>query len=126
MIRRPILVLCLLCVGLTATSCGNSYDTPTSPATQIPPGATTVLVPAGTAGTSAGPGYAPTPLTVAVGTTVTWGNNDATTHTTTSDAAGWNLTVNPGATATFKFDKVGTYAYHCTIHPFMKGTVVVQ
>ncbi len=31
-----------------------------------------------------------------------------------------------GATFTFKFDKAGTYPFHCSIHPSMKGTVVVQ
>jgi plastocyanin len=30
-----------------------------------------------------------------------------------------------GATFSFTFAKAGTFAYHCTIHPFMKGTVVV-
>jgi plastocyanin len=109
------------------TSCSNGYNnSPTNPTTQIPAGPTTVLVPNGTAGSNAAPGFSPTPLTVAAGTTVTWGNNDSTTHTTTADGGNWNLTFSPGATTTVKFDTPGTYAYHCSIHPFMKGTVVVQ
>jgi plastocyanin len=120
MIRPAVLLLALL----TAASCGKS--SPTQPTTPIPAGPSTVLVPNGTAGSGSGPGFNPTPLTVAVGTTVTWGNNDSTTHTTTSDAAGWNFSVNAGNTATVKFDTPGTFAYHCTIHSFMKGTVVVQ
>ncbi len=31
-----------------------------------------------------------------------------------------------GATFTFAFDQPGTYAYHCSIHPSMKATVVVE
>lgn len=114
----------LLLAALVIASCGKS--SPTSPTTPIPSGPSTVLVPNGTATSNSGPGFNPTPLTVAVGTTVTWGNNDSTTHTTTSDAAGWNATFNAGATTTVKFDTPGTFAYHCTIHPFMKGTIVVQ
>ena len=121
---RSIILAGLL---LSVTACSSSYgNTPTNPTTQIPAGPTTVLVPNGAAGATAGPGFSPTPLTVAVGTTVTWGNNDGAQHTTTSDAAGWNLALSPGATQTFKFDAPGTYAYHCSIHSFMKGTIVVQ
>jgi plastocyanin len=32
----------------------------------------------------------------------------------------------PGATGSFTFTTPGTYAYHCTIHSFMKGTIVVK
>jgi plastocyanin len=57
---------------------------------------------------------------------VTWGNNDSTTHTTTADGGKWNATLASGGTTTVKFDTPGTYAYHCSIHSFMKGTIVVQ
>jgi plastocyanin len=63
---------------------------------------------------------------VPVGTTVTWGNNDYTQHTTTSDTGAWNVSLNSGDTTSVKFDKAGTYTYHCTIHSFMKGTIIVQ
>jgi plastocyanin len=71
--------------------------------------------------------YSPSPFTVKVGTTVTWVNKDGTTHTVTSQ--GSNLfdsgNVPPGGTFKFTFTQAGTYQYYCTIHPFMKGTVVV-
>jgi plastocyanin len=112
-----------------AAACGSSYggSSPTSPGqAPISAGPTVVLVPQGTATSNHAPGYSPTPLTVPVGTTVTWGNNDNTGHTTTSDSNLWNVSLAPGATGSFTFTTPGTYAYHCTIHSFMKGTIVVK
>src|SRR3989442_756413 len=59
--------------------------------------------------------------------TVTWVNKDTVTHTVTSDGSslfdsGFMPT---GATFQFTFTMAGTYPYYCTVHPFMKGTVVV-
>lgn len=82
--------------------------------------------------------FDPTPLTVPVGTTVTWTNNDQTAHTVTSDATGPASTpttpvpaftskpLNPGQSYQHKFSKAGTYKYHCTIHPYLKGEVIVR
>lgn len=118
----------LVTAALAGASCSSGYNnSPTTPTTtQIPAGPSTVLVPTGTAVSNAAPGFSPTPLTVAAGTTVTWGNNDSTTHTTTADGGNWNQTFTPGTTTAVKFDTPGTYSYHCSIHPFMKGTIVVQ
>jgi plastocyanin len=33
--------------------------------------------------------------------------------------------MSPGATFTTTFTTPGTFAYHCNIHPFMHGTVIV-
>lgn len=71
--------------------------------------------------------YSPSPYTIKVGATVTWVNKDATTHTVTSSGVtlfdSGNLA--PGATYSFTFTQPGTYQYYCTIHPWMKGTIVV-
>lgn len=74
--------------------------------------------------------FKPTPDTVAANTTVTWTNQDnPTPHTATSDAGStevWdtgNLTSNTGS---HKFTAVGTFLYHCTVHPNMHGTIVVK
>jgi plastocyanin len=55
-------------------------------------------------------------------------NDDSTAHTLTADddRSFDSGTVQPGASATVKAPKAGTYAYHCTIHPFMKGTLVAS
>jgi plastocyanin len=78
--------------------------------------------------------YNPSPLTVKVGTTVTWKNNDNTIHTVSSGLpeAGAVGTLfdsgllNPGKTYTHTFDKVGTFDYSCTLHPMMHGQVIVK
>jgi plastocyanin len=75
--------------------------------------------------------FSPETLTVTVGSTVTWTNNGATTHTATSDA-GDSLTwdsgslagstpspyggTSPGASFSKTFTKAGVYPYHCSFH----------
>jgi plastocyanin len=78
----------------------------------------------------AGMMFYPTTLTVSKGTTVTWQNNDAITHTSTSDAPGiWDtgdITSNSSKTVTF--NTAGTFRYHCIYHVNMgmRGTIIVQ
>lgn len=71
--------------------------------------------------------YNPASFTVKVGQAVTWSNGDGTTHTVTSDKAGLFDSGNmaSGATFSYTFTQAGTYTYYCTIHPWMKGTIVV-
>ena len=73
--------------------------------------------------------FMPDTLTVPVGTKVVWTNKDSVGHTVTSDDTGGPLKsplIDQGKTFEFTFDKAGTYSYHCTPHPFMKGTVIVR
>jgi plastocyanin len=71
--------------------------------------------------------FTPADLSIAAGTTVTWVNSDATSHTSTSNAAGWDSgIVAPGRQFSFLFQNAGTFPYHCAIHPGMVGTVVVR
>jgi plastocyanin len=69
-------------------------------------------------------------ITVTAGTTITWSNNDDIPHTVTAD---------DGPPPTFRshaldtgdhfarlFDKPGTYRYFCSLHPKMRGTVIVR
>jgi plastocyanin len=70
--------------------------------------------------------FAPQTLTVASGTTVTWVNNDTTTHTTTSDTGVWSSpNLAPSQSFSFTFTTPGTYTYHCSIHTTMTATIVV-
>jgi plastocyanin len=77
--------------------------------------------------------FDPPLVTVPVGTTVTWTNQDSAPHQIVSDATplfslGALFTSNQllqGQKFSFTFNNAGTYAYHCGIHLFMKGTVTV-
>jgi plastocyanin len=70
--------------------------------------------------------YEPTQISVLVGTTVTWKKDDSINHTATADgdafASGY---LPPGGSFTFTFTTQGRYAFHCTIHKFMKGEIDV-
>src|SRR5205814_4420819 len=72
--------------------------------------------------------FAFTPLTITVGDTVTWQNRDDTTHTATSDANAFDTgQLPPGSSSrAIPFAIAGTFAYHCSIHPTIHGSTVVQ
>lgn len=72
--------------------------------------------------------FTPDTITVVVGVnnTVTWVNNDISPHTVTSDTGLFNSNnLNSGQSWSYTFTTPGTYSYHCSYHPWMKGTVVV-
>ena len=73
--------------------------------------------------------YNPSNLTVKVGTTVTWTNQDSVRHDVqaknpSADAPSSELLAK-GESYSFTFNKAGTYDYFCTPHPFMQGKVTV-
>jgi plastocyanin len=78
--------------------------------------------------------YDPSPVTIKPGTSVTWTNNDSTLHTVSSGlpeqgAVGTlfdSSLIAPGKTFTHAFDKAGSFDYSCTLHPFMRGQVIVK
>lgn len=72
--------------------------------------------------------FSPAAITVKKGVTVTWTNNDSTTHTVTEmdNLEGPNSgNVAPGKTYTFTYNTTGTFKYRCSIHPSMTGAVTV-
>jgi plastocyanin len=71
--------------------------------------------------------FSPGSTTIAAGDTVIWSNDDTTGHTATAGDGTFDTgTIAPGDTASVTFAKAGTYAYTCTIHPAMTGTIVVE
>src|SRR5512140_3789797 len=100
---------------------GSSYSTPTGPSNPPPASSspTAVLIQSFQ--------FAPSPITVAKGSTITWTNKDAVAHTATADDGSWDTgNIAPGASKSLTFANSGTFAYHCTVHPMMKSSVVVQ
>lgn len=72
--------------------------------------------------------FSPKPIQITVGSTVTWTNATAPTHTATSDTGAWDTgNIASGATSTaISFPTAGTFTYHCAIHPSMTGSVIVS
>lgn len=71
--------------------------------------------------------FAPREIVVEVGATITWMNRDGSRHSATSDGAEFDTgEIASGDEAQITFEEAGTFAYHCTPHPFMRGTVVVR
>ncbi|MEK7447571.1 MAG: cupredoxin domain-containing protein [Patescibacteria group bacterium] len=69
--------------------------------------------------------FNPDTLTVKVGDTVTWSNEDGVVHSIkATDFTSPNI--KNSETYKFQFTKVGTYGYNCGIHPYMKGKIVVE
>jgi plastocyanin len=69
----------------------------------------------------------PSTVTIAAGMQVQWTNQDGTAHTVTADDTGFHSdTLDHGQTFSQTFSAPGAYSYHCSIHPFMKGKIVVQ
>jgi plastocyanin len=65
-------------------------------------------------------------ITVPVGTTVTWTNNDPVAHTVTDVNQTWDSGLfDQGVTFSKTFDAPGVYDYYCIPHPMMIGKVVV-
>jgi plastocyanin len=70
--------------------------------------------------------YKPAALTISKGTTVRFANNDKVAHTATR-AGGFNTKrIGAGKAASVRFNARGSFNYHCTIHPEMRGKIVVQ
>ncbi len=121
-------VASVLILAMCFAACGgyNSPSTPSAGPTPAPAGSTTVNIPSG-ASTQTTTAFGANPLTVAVGTTISWLNDDNTTHTSAGDGSQWSSgNIAPGGRFNFTFASAGRFTYHCQIHPNMVGTIVVQ
>ena len=97
-------------------------------------GGASVTISPGSSSPSNGKNFVPDTLPVKAGTTVTWTNGDTTLHTVTSGTPeGGNSGtefdssyIAAGKTFQHAFNTAGTFDYYCTLHPFMKGKIVVS
>jgi len=76
--------------------------------------------------------YTPSKIVIKQGNSVTWVNEDAAFHSVTSGYydepseifdSGY---LDPEESFTFIFENIGIYDYFCTLHPWMKGQVIVE
>ena len=128
----------LLAVGALAASCGGSTGGGPSgggaTTTATGPKTTHVTAPSTTASAAGGAqvvmkdlAFDPASVTIKAGESVTWTNQDSMNHTVVADSGEFKSgELANQATFSFTFDTAGTYAYHCSIHPSMKATVVVE
>lgn len=71
--------------------------------------------------------FTPPELTIAVGDTVTWSNDDGAPHGLAyKDGARGVNPLLPGAKFARTFDQAGTYDYICAVHPYMSGKIIVR
>ncbi len=72
--------------------------------------------------------YSPSTITINVGDTIIWTNLDSMDHTVTSDDGVTfdSNYISTGGTFSFTFTSTGTFGYHCSPHPGMTATVIVQ
>ncbi len=123
-------VFLILVSGCVSQAPATPTPAPTEP-TQTPapttPGQTTA--PTDTTLTSVaveikGFAFNPATVTISKGTTVTWTQEDSTTHSVTGtgfDSGG----LSQGQTFSHTFNEAGTFDYGCSFHPSMNGTVIV-
>jgi plastocyanin len=121
-------VLVLMIAALAGCSSMSPSSTGLSPDVRINLGAQTK-------GSGA---FSPNPLTISLATkqAVRWGNLDYTggtyggtgvPHTVTADSGLFNSgQIQPRSAFTFTFTTPGTYSYHCSNHPTMVGSIVVN
>jgi plastocyanin len=70
--------------------------------------------------------YQPASITVHTGDSVTWTNRDTAPHSATGKGGSFDTGVfGKGKSGSHTFDKAGTFAYICSVHPNMHGTVKV-
>jgi len=138
---RTSLIAVLVSLALALTACGGDSEDETS--TSEGAGATatapeTSSEPSGNAPAPSGEAvrsekveisdfaYNPDPVTIQAGGKVIWMNEDSTPHTATADDGSFDTgPIEEGKLKSETFKQPGTYAYHCTIHPSMHGTIRV-
>jgi plastocyanin len=70
--------------------------------------------------------FHPGALHVTKGARVAFTNSSGVTHTATRAGSFDTGRIKPGTSVVVRFTQKGTFAYHCSIHPFMKGKIVVE
>lgn len=123
-----VIIFLLLASLVGASACAKSTPTPApapAPAPKTTPEPTPTTAPFEV--DISGFAFLPPTITVATGTTVTWTNLDAARHTVTSETIlfdSGNLVRN--AAFSHSFTDRGRFSYYCTIHPSMRGEIIVE
>jgi plastocyanin len=131
---RPRIAAAALFAGLALVACGGSPQAPQQPAAAASPHPT--ASPSTPPALNASPvaansvnianfAFSPAVITVRVGTAVTWTDMDQDAHTVAITGAPVSQALQNADTFTHTFGQAGSFSYICTIHPLMKGMVIV-
>ena len=132
--RRPILPVLAVAAMLAIAACGGGGNTG-APSQAAPSTAASAAASAAQSAPAGGStsvdiknfAFNPASLTAKVGDKVTWTNSDSAAHTVTfDDGSVDSKNIDSNGTFEHTFSSAGTFAYHCTIHTNMKGTVTVS
>src|SRR5579883_3210500 len=125
-----IIIVIIIIGGVIALTHKSNNNTTTPPANSSSTSSTTTTNQSAVAGTIniRDMMFTPSQITVPKGGTVKWTNNDTTTHTVVADLGNGPNSgdIAPGQTYSYTFTKSGSVQYHCSIHPSMRGTIVVK
>lgn len=71
--------------------------------------------------------FYPSTVAVLAGNTIKWTNKDAVAHTVTSDNGLFDSgSIGTGGTFNMQFNNTGTYTYHCSLHPGIIESIIVN
>ncbi len=117
--RTVFTTLSFLILGLTMAACSGAASGQNTPGQQAGASVKEVNI--------SNFAFNPATLTVTVGTTVKWTNQDQMDHTVTADDKSFDSgQLAQGKSFSFTFTKEGTYTYHCSNHPSMLGKIIVS
>ena len=126
-VRRARAVVAVAAISALVVGCGGGASSSGKSGTTSAAGPTAAPSTGASTVTIASFAYSPSKITVTKGTTVTFDNKDNAEHTVTADNGSFDSgTLQLGASKTISFSKPGTFAFHCSFHPFMHGTVIVK
>lgn len=114
-----VILLLFTIISITGSCTKSSNIVGTSPSASGGPGPNEIWI--------QGMAFSPATINVTAGTTITWTNKDAVTHTVTSTTGIFNSgSLSTGKTYSQMFSGTGTYPYFCSLHSGMTGTVIVN
>jgi plastocyanin len=117
--RSLLVLLAIACTALVISACAGREDNSDATPTVIDSGDITIEIRDFL--------FEPPNVSVPAGTEVTWVNHDAAPHDATDNEGEWQIErMNQDDSDTLTFDTPGTFKYHCSIHPYMKGTLTVR
>jgi len=117
-----IAIVLIICLGIYYISSNNNSRL--TPASNTP----STLAPESISVNIRNFSFNPSTLTIKTGAKVTWVNNDAVSHTVTSDDGNLlnSRNLSAGQSFSFVFTNTGSVNYHCNIHPTMKAAIIIE